>query len=147
MVIQFFGKKTGFSCTSHEVLIKKGTKEIIDPVQSMKDYSSRRHSLITQGRDSPVFLTLNFPFSGLSAADVADMLNKWVKGAGLDEAGNSARSFRPTGATAYITSGIETHRTRSLRRWKSEECFNERYVYPLSSSSTSYKMLNTSPHS
>ena len=26
MVIQFFGKKTGFSCTSHKVLIKKGTE-------------------------------------------------------------------------------------------------------------------------
>ena len=97
MVIQFFGTKTDSSCTGHEVLIKKGTEEIIDPVQSMKDYLTHTHSLITQGRDSLVFLTLNSPFRGLSVADVADTLNKCVKEAELDEPGYSACLFRPMG--------------------------------------------------
>ena len=48
-MIKFFGIKTDSSRTGHEVLIKKGAEEIIDPVQSMKDYLSRTHSLITQG--------------------------------------------------------------------------------------------------
>ena len=66
----------------------------------MKDYLSGTHSLITQGCDSLVFLTPNSPFSGLTAAGVADTLNKCVKEAGLDEPGYLARLFRPTGATA-----------------------------------------------
>ena len=132
MVIQFFGTKTDSSRTGHEVLIKKGTEEIIDPVQSMKDYLSRAHSLITQGRDSPFFSHSQFHFRLLVQ---------------LNEPGYLARSFRPTEATAYVASGVETHVTRSLRRWRSEECFNERYVYPLSSTSATDKMLNTTLHS
>lgn len=145
MVIQFFGTKTDSNRTGHEVLIKRGTEDIIDPVKTMKDYLSRTQPLVDADGDSPVFLSLHAPYSALSAAAVADTLNKCIKEAGLDDSGFTARSFRPTGATAYyVTSGVEHHITRTLGRWKSEECFNGRYVYPLSAVSATDKMLNVS---
>ena len=73
------------------------------------------------------------PYAPLSAAGVADTLNKSIKEAGLKNSGFSARSFRPTGATAYVTTGVENHISRTIGRWKSEECLNSNYVYPLPS--------------
>ena len=142
MVIHFFGTKTDSSRTGNEIIIKKGTDGIVDPVKCVRDYMDRTHSVVTGGDQSPVFVTLRAPHSALSASGVANILNECIAEAGLSGSGFSARSFRPTGATAYVSSGVENHITRSLGRWKSEECFNSNYVYPLSAVSATDKMLD-----
>ena len=108
----------------------------------MKDYLIKTSTLVVSGELSPVFISLRAPYSTLSASGVAKILNECIKEAGLSESDFSARCFRPTGATAYVSSGVEHHITRTLGRWKSEECFNTNYVYPLSAVSATDKMLD-----
>ena len=141
LTINFFGTKTDSSRTGHEILIKKSSDHIICPVKTLQAYLCRTEQFVKE-QNAPVFLTLNMPYAALSAAGVADTLNKSIEEAGLKNSGYSARSFRPTGATAYVTSGVENHITRTIGRWKSEECFNSNYVYPLSSVSATDKLFS-----
>ena len=113
MVIKFFGTKTDASRTGYEILIKRASETIIDPVQCMEDYLARTKSLVTDQDEGPVFISLKSPFTALSASGVADTLNKCIVEAGLKQTGGfSARCFRPTHATAYVSSGVEHHITR-----------------------------------
>ena len=79
----------------------------------------------------PVFLSLKPPFHGIRSAAISQILNEAIKLAGLGGMGYSARSFRPTGATAAVQAGTKPETAMQIGRWKSDLVFRERYVYPL----------------
>lgn len=143
LIVQFFGVKNDSQKTGFEIIIKGASDDLIDPVRCLHEYLDRTQRFVCDD-NGPVFISLRRPHNQLSAPAVSDILNSVIREAGLGDSGFSARSFRPTGATAYIQSGVEPHVTRSLGRWRSEQCFSERYVYPLSSVSATDKMLNVS---
>ena len=88
-----------------------------------------RNALINGNPVHPVFTPLNYLFSSLSAASIANILNKSIQLAGLDGLGYSAKSFRPTGAMAVIAAGVKLDSVRTTGRWKSQECSETHYVH------------------
>ena len=52
-----------------------------------------------------------------------------IRTAGLENKGYSAKSFRPTGATAAIDSGENPDIVMKTGRWKTASVFRDRYVH------------------
>ena len=50
--------------------------------------------------------------------------------AGLADQGFLAKSFRPTGATIAVNSGVLQETVMQIGRWKTKEVFLNHYVYP-----------------
>ncbi|GFO17339.1 hypothetical protein PoB_004384400 [Plakobranchus ocellatus] len=93
------------------------------------------------------------PTEQFSAADIQrdferirDSLVRIPVPTGLKEAGLgpefTARCFRPTGATAAVLGGVAAHTARSLGRWKTDDVFFNRYVFPLDPDSITDKMFS-----
>ena len=49
---------------------------------------------------------------------------------GLADKGFLAKSFRPTGATIAVNSGVLPETVVQIGRWKTKEVFLNHYVYP-----------------
>lgn len=64
----------------------------------------------------PVFLTLNAPFKQLGSSGVAKVLDHAIHLAGLGGQGYTAKSFRPTGATAAVEAGVNPDYVRKIGR-------------------------------
>jgi hypothetical protein len=62
---------------------------------------------------------------------VYSILNDAIQRAGLGGQGFSAKSFRPTGATAAIAADTKPETAMEIGRWKTDQVFRQRYVYPL----------------
>lgn len=100
--------------------------KLMCPVQAFHQY---QQSVAQHGFHSsrPVFLTLNKPVRGLSAAGVASVLNEALKLSG--QSALSAKSFQPTGATLAVDAGVHPDAVRALGRWKNRDCFEFHYVH------------------
>ncbi|GFN95918.1 reverse transcriptase/ribonuclease h/methyltransferase [Plakobranchus ocellatus] len=141
MTVLFYGIKNDTDRHGFEVRIGRSECALTDPVLCLKDYIRRTNQNITARQNKPVFITLLPPFKALSAQSVGTILRQSIADAGLDES-FTPRCFRPTGATAAVVGGVEPPVARSLGRWKSEEVFASRYVYPLSTKSATDSILD-----
>ena len=125
--LQFFGIKNDTSRTGFEVLLPQSSIPKLDPVQTLKDYIRRTES--QRPENGALFLTLRPPYKALEAASVARVLDEAIGLAGLGGQGFSAKSFRPTGATAAIEQGVNAETVRKIGRWKDSEVFFGHYVH------------------
>ena len=89
----------------------------------------------------PLFLSLQKPFTAISATTVSSILGKLLKLAGLQ--GYSAKDFRPTGATAAVEAGFSEQTIMKVGRWKCSEVFREHYVHNKIPTSFTDKILNS----
>ena len=125
--ITFFGIKNDTARSGFEVQIPRSTESKIDPVNTLQEYIMRTEA--HRPSDGAVFLTIRPPFKALEASSVAKILDESIVLAGLGGQGFSAKSFRPTGATAAIEQGINPDIVRKIGRWKNSEVFYEHYVH------------------
>ena len=98
-----------------------------DPVDALKVYLARTSAMRPPG--NPVFLTLTKPYRPISASTVAAILNEAISLAGLSDLGFSAKSFRPTGATAAMAANCDPETAMQLGRWKTRSVFFDHYVH------------------
>ena len=103
MTIVFFGIKNDGDRKGFEVHLPAGSKAKLDPVACL------RHYIAITEKDRPasqaVFLPLRKPFKALASTTISKILAQAIILAGLGSQGYTARSFRPTGATAAIEGG------------------------------------------
>jgi integrase len=126
MHVTFFGIKNDTSRTGFKVYLPRHANVLLDPVSTLEDYIARTTSVRT---DKAVFLSLRHPHKAICASSVAKVLEQSIALAGLADQGFSAKSFRPTGATVAIGSGVDPHIVQTVGRWKSTDVFYEHYVH------------------
>ena len=103
-----------------------------DPLSCLSTYFNKTSQLVQHLEKQPVFPTLNPPFRGISAQTVAQILNNSIKDAGLPVGVYSAKSFRPSSATAAVVTGCDLNSARIRDRWKDYTTFFfANYVYPV----------------
>lgn len=129
VTVLFFGIKNDTNRQGFEVRVD-GTESNADPVKCLKHYCDRTAEHAKEANDA-VFLTLTPPFKALNAQSVAQILRKSISDAGLPPDQYTAKSFRPSAATAAIASGCNPNITRLRGRWKTESVFFNHYVYPV----------------
>jgi hypothetical protein len=107
--ITLFGIKNDRTRSGFEVRLPGGSNSEVDPVGTLKTYMTRTESQLSAVKEQgcPVFLSLKPPFHGIRSAAISQILNEAIKLAGLGGMGYSARSFRPTGATAAVQAGTK----------------------------------------
>ena len=91
----------------------------------------------------PVFISLKAPFNGISSQMVAQSLNSSIIESGLNPQEFSAECFRPSAATTAVLSGCDPNTTRVRGRWKTDSAFYGNYVYPISRSNISDKIITS----
>lgn len=102
--LTFFGIKNDRTRTGFKVKLPPHEEPKLDPVKTLSEYISKtRHNRPLQSL--PVFISLRQPYKALTSAGIADILNDSIAKAGLSGQGYSAKSFRPTGATAAVEGG------------------------------------------
>ena len=89
----------------------------------------------------PLFLSLQKPFTAISATTVSIILWKSLKLAGLQY--YSAKDFPPTGATAAVEAGFSEQTIMKVGRGKCSEVFREHYVHNKILKSFTDKILNS----
>ena len=72
---------------------------------------------------------------------ILGILNKAIKLASLDSKVYSAKSFRPTSATAAVEAGLELDQVRAIGRWQCQETFEHHYVHALPDKAFTDKVL------
>lgn len=127
--INFHGIKNDTTREGFVVSLQPHSNKKLDPIQTVKDYITKTQPLRESVMGSPVFLTLTEPIHALSAQGVATVLSKAIQLAGLGGQGYSAKSFRPTGATAAVDIGFDPDQIMRVGKWKSREVFLEHYVH------------------
>lgn len=137
----FFGIKNDTSRDGFEVTVPPASESKLDPVSSLKCYIARTAKLRSK-KTKPVFLSCKKPHRAICAATVASILNKSIRLAGLDDSIYSAKSFRPSGATAAIEAGINPDKARRIGRWKTESVFFDHYVHDKTAASYTDSILN-----
>lgn len=100
---------------------------MLDPVWALECYINRTRSL--RSSEGPVFLTLRNLFALSKSASVAKILDEAIQMAGLEGKGFSAKSFRPTRATAAIENHVDPEKVCKVGRWKNSEVFFTHYVH------------------
>ena len=141
--IFFFGVKNDANRSGFEVRIEPTDNILTDPVECLKVYFKKSAPFINDLVKQPVFITLKPPYNGISAQTVSHILNTSIKDAGLSSSEFSAKSFRPSAATAAIVSGCDPNTTRVRGRWKNDNVFFSNYVYPTSETNISDKILTS----
>lgn len=128
MIVKMFGIKNDTDRSGFTIKIPKGESHV-DPVCTLKDYIYRtRHQ--RPEPEKPIFISLNRPYSALSSQAIADILNESINLVGLTGHGYSAKSFRPTAASASLDIGLMPETAMLIGRWKTKEVFFNHYVYP-----------------
>jgi hypothetical protein len=128
MSITFFGIKNDAERTGFEIKIPGGSCCKGDPVVALQCYIQRTG--VHRPKGSPIFISLVAPYKAISSATIAVILTDSIDLAGMKGQGFTARSFRPTGATAAIAAGCLPETAMQIGRWKTKEVFFNRYVYP-----------------
>lgn len=128
LTVNLFGIKNDTDRSGFEVKVPKGSIPKVDPVVTLAAYITRTDSIRPVG--NPVFLSLNKPYRAVKSDTIAGDLQRAINLAGLKDKGYSAKSFRPSGATAAVRSGIDPNTVMQLGRWKTSEVFYNHYVYP-----------------
>ena len=128
MLIRFHGIKNDTSRKGFEVSVPRASVKKLDPVDCLQYYIEKTdcHRSV---ENNAVFLGLNKPHKALSSSAVAGILQEAIDMAGLKNQGFSAKSFRPTGATAAVSTDCDPNVAMQLGRWKSETVFFEHYVH------------------
>ena len=129
LLIRFHGIKNDASREGFAVDIPKCSDPLLDHVAALKSYIEATSQIRSKVDKRPVFLTLRKPYNALSSSSVGSVLGDAIKLAGLGDKGYSAKSFRPSGATAAIASGCDANIARQIGRWRSQEVFEEHYVH------------------
>jgi site-specific recombinase XerD len=140
LFVTVFGVKNDVQRSGFEVFLPKHENEKLDPVRTLWDYVTRTDSVRS---GDAVFLSLNKLYKALSASAVAKVLEESIYLAGLSEMGFSAKSFRPTGATVAIESGIDHKIVQKVGRWRSTEVFYQHYVHSRTPAGFSSKVLSS----
>ena len=135
----FHGIKNDTAREGFQVLMQPVTEGKLNPVQALKVYIERTD--LVRPRGNPVFLSLLPPHGPISAATVSSVLNEAIHLANLSGQGFSAKSFRPTGATAAIDLGHDPDITMRLGRWKTRSVFFDHYVHSKPPASMSADIL------
>ena len=94
----------------------------MDPVKTLRDYIERTEHM-RPVEDKPVFLSLRTPYKALGSGTIAKLLGQAINLAGLGGRGYSAKSFRPSAATAAVASKVPSETAMQLGRWKTKEVF------------------------
>lgn len=141
LTIIFFGTKNDSDRSGFEVRIPAGGSPKTDPVSTLRCYIETTSNIRTHS-PSPVFLTLKKPHRAVSNANISDILRQSIKDAGLQGQGFTARSFRPTGATAAVKAQVNPSTVRQIGRWKNDTVFYERYVYPIAPTDYTDKVMS-----
>ena len=128
MSLKFFGIKNDSDRSGFEIKIPKALNCKADPVACLRCYIDRTAK--QRPSSKPVFISLVAPFKGIVSGTIASILNEAISLAGLAGQGYSAKSFRPTGATAAIAANCLPETAMQIGRWKTKEVFFNRYVYP-----------------
>ena len=126
--VVFFGTKTDSTREGFVVKIPPGGIPQLDPIVATKCYINRTENL--RASTNAVFITLNTPFKPIKARTIATILAEAITLAGLGNQGYTAKSFRPTGATAAVKAGCLPETAMQIGRWKTREVFFNRYAYP-----------------
>ena len=126
MHVTFLGIKNDTDRSGFKVFLPRMNDDILDPVKTLEDYITATDNVRI---DNAVFISLRKPHKALSAASIAKILEDALASAGLLNKGFSAKSFRPTGATKAIESGVEPDIVQKLGRWKCSEVFKNHYVH------------------
>lgn len=124
--VTFLGIKNDTDRAGFKVFLPRMNNDMFDPVKTLEDYIAKTNNVRI---DNAVFISLRKPHKAISAASVANILEDALTLAGLANKGFSAKSFRPTGATKAIESGIEPDIVQKLGRWKCSEVFKNHYVH------------------
>ena len=139
VTVVFFGIKNDTSREGFEVKLPPAGEPQVDHVAALKCYIQRTRKFRPDKK--PVFLSLTQPYTAIQHATISKQLNEAIDLAGLGDRGYSARSFRPTGATAAVKSGCLPETAMQIGRWKTREVFFNRYVYPNAPSSYSDNVM------
>jgi len=103
MIITFQGIKNDAQRRGCIVTIQGATNQRLCPVRFMASYVKRTMCNRSSVSD-PLFLSLQKPFTAISATTVSSILGKSLNLAGFQ--GYSAKDFRPTGATGAVEAGF-----------------------------------------
>ena len=78
-----------------------------------------------------LFVSLKDVYKPITVTVISGILNKAIKLASLDSKVYSAKSFRPTSATAAVEVGLEPDQVRAIGQWQCQETFEHHYVHAL----------------
>ncbi|KAJ8042572.1 hypothetical protein HOLleu_09351 [Holothuria leucospilota] len=125
--VTFHGIKNDTTRTGFSVVLQATNDDKLNPVKALKAYIDRTENV--RPVNDPVFLTLSPPYRAIAAGTVAAIMNEAIKRAGLEGMGFSAKSFRPTGATAAVDMHCDPDIAMKQGRWKTRSVFFEHYVH------------------
>ena len=125
----FFGIKNDLSRSGFQVTLQPHVDIKLDGVLTLKSYIDRTNVCRNACPHNAIFLTLQPPYSPLSASAVSNVLNNAIALAGLKDMGFTAKSFRPTGATNAISNNVDPKIVQQVGRWKSTDVFYQHYVH------------------
>ena len=126
--IVFHGIKNDTTRSGFEVLLPCDENARLDPVSALKSYITRT-DIHRPYPEAPVFLTIQPPFRAIRASTVVNLMEEAIRIAGLGNQGYSAKTLRPTGATAAIDSGKHPDIVMKTGRWKTASVFRDHYVH------------------
>lgn len=129
LTIVFHGIKNDAQRDGFSVTVPRASNRKLDPVSALDVYIQRTEGPRASVPHRPVFLSLQRPYHALSASSISGILKAAIDLAGLGKRGYTAKSFRPTAATAAIDSGLHPDKARHIGRWASHEVFEKHYVH------------------
>lgn len=136
-LIKFLGTKNDGHRDGFEVLLPCHQNAHVDPVKALQVYMLR-----TSAPDNAVFVSLTGSHKAVEASTIGSILEEAIKLAGLAGQGYSAKSFRPTGATAAIEAGHDPDIVMKMGRWKTRGVFFEHYVHSRTPASFSADIID-----
>lgn len=139
LTLKMFGIKNDTDRKGFEIRVEKSSIQKCDPVQTLKDYMTRTAKKVVP---KAVFVKTNSPNDPISARGIAEILRAAIKEAGLSDV-YTPRCFRPSAASAAVKAECNHESIRQLGRWKTREVFYENYVYPLTQTDTTDKILKS----
>ncbi len=128
LVIYIHGTKNDADRDGFRITLRPSSDPDICPVTTLLAYLTRT-AVQAQGCGGPVFVSLQPPYTAITATTVANVLNQSIALAGLDRHIYSAKNFRPTGATTTVQQGVEPQQVQALGHWKQSDTFLKHYVY------------------
>ncbi len=137
----FFGIKNDTDRSGFKVVLPPTELENLDPGRALQCYIQCTDGFRDKDK-KPLFIALNRPHKALSASAISKVLDEAILCAGLGGMGFSAKSFRPTAATAAMDIGVQPETAMQIGRWKTKEVFFNHYVYPRAPASYTNDMFN-----
>jgi hypothetical protein len=131
LTVTFHGIKNDYDRDGFTVTLPPLPPALVkfNPVLSLQDYIKATSVQRSSVPYNPVFLTLNKPYHAIDASTMSAILCQAIKLAGLSSPPYTAKSFRPTGATHAIDSGLHPDVARHIGRWRSQDTFEKHYVH------------------